>query len=41
MLEVTDLQYAIKPKNKGNEDVFCLQNINFRLNKGYILGLLG
>lgn len=43
MLEVMDLQYAIKPKdkNKGNKDVFCLQNINFRLDKGYILGLLG
>ena len=48
MLEVKNLQYAYREKSKkvkgestDKEEIFRLQDINFQLDKGYILGLLG
>lgn len=48
MLEVKNLQYAYREKGKkvkgestDKEEIFRLQDINFQLDKGYILGLLG
>lgn len=53
MLEVKNLQFTYKEKKKrfagkrrveGNKDInktFCLHNINFALEKGYLMGLLG
>ena len=37
MLQVENLCF----ERKGKEDVFRLENINFQLEKGYIMGLLG
>lgn len=43
MLEVTGLHYTYneKKKRKTNETSFCLENISFCLEKGYMLALLG
>ena len=42
MLEVKNLQYTYKDSRKSDlDEAFSLQDISFRLEKGYILGLLG